>query len=90
MLPGPTLVEGMEYSVMSPVLGDILPILLPLVSVNQRSPSGPEVIVPGFAFVVGIAYSVTLPVVGEILPIKFPEVPVDSEKIVNQRLPQVR
>ena len=54
---------------------------------NQRLPSGPEVIAPGLAFAVGIAYSVTLPVVEEILPIKFPEVPVDSEKIVNQRLP---
>ena len=69
MLPGPTLVEGMEYSVMSPVLGDILPILFPYASVNQRLPSGPAVIAIGFAFVVGIANSLTLPVTGEIFPI---------------------
>jgi hypothetical protein len=65
---------------MTPVFGDISPILSPLFSVNHRFPSRPEVIWIGAPVTVVIRYSVTTPAV-VILPM-FPA--VDS---VNQRLP---
>jgi len=58
----------------------ILPILLPPVSVNQRSPSGPAVIPFGWLPAVGIANSMIDPLV-VILPILFVRLSV------NQRFP---
>ena len=58
------------YSVMVPE-GVILPILLAKYSVNQRLPSGPEVIPTESLFSVGRGYSVMIPE-GVILPILLP------------------
>src|SRR5947207_11213648 len=70
---------GTAYSVMVPE-GVILPILLPVHSVNQRFPSAPEVILTGTLFAVGRGYSVMVPE-GVILPILLASISV------NQRFP---
>ena len=63
--PLPTV--GISYSVMSPVVGEILPILFPLFSVNHKLPSEQEVtsLIP--AWLEGTLYWEILPVIGEIV-----------------------
>ncbi len=72
---------GVANSVMTWVVGLIIPILLAPSSVNQRLPSGPAVIPSGPELAVGMVNSVMAWVVGLIIPIALPP---DS---VNQRLP---
>ena len=67
MFCGPLFDVGTLYSVITPE-GVILPILLPVFSVNHTLPSGPGAIPTGKADAVGIVYSVIAPVVGLILP----------------------
>src|SRR3954466_8247225 len=63
-------------------LGVMRPILLPMSSVNQRLPSGPEMIWKGRPDTVGTAYSVMVPAV-----VIFPICLVVLLNPVNQRFP---
>ena len=69
-MPSGLLAVGIGNSVMTPAVV-IRPILLPLLSVNQRLPSGPAVMPRGTASGVGIGNSVTTPAV-VIRPILLP------------------
>ena len=53
------------------MLGLIIPILRPCSSVNQRFPSGPDVIPAGDAPAVGMGYSDVVSVAGLNVPIEF-------------------
>ena len=78
---GVALAVGMGNSVMTWVVGLIVPILLAPYSVNQRLPSGPAVIPSGTAVAVGSVKSVVAWVVGLIMPT------LSALISVNQRLP---
>ncbi len=75
---------GTEYSEIVPLAGSTRPILLPGDSVNQRAPSGPEVIVSGCPLLGG-GWFVISPVDGSMRPIR----PAGSPRArsVNQTLP---
>ena len=62
MLRGALLFVGTLYSEMIVPLGEILPILFALYSVNQRLLSGPAVMLNGALFA-GVLYSVVTPVI---------------------------
>ena len=73
---GPTTIEsgsecavGVAYSVMTSVVGLIMPILPAPSSVNQRLPSGPTVIPYGSESVEGVGISLIVPVEGSRIPI---------------------
>ena len=73
--------RGRRYSVMTSVVGSIMPILPAPSSVNQRLPSGPTVIPYGSESAVGVGISLIVPVEGSRTPI-WP-----TRSSVNQTLP---
>src|SRR6516165_4256105 len=86
--PGPLLLYGTAISVMTPVVGSIVPIWPApcMVSVNQSLPSGPRVIPLGYEPAVGVLNSVMVLVLGLILPITFDVFPFTTGT-VNQTSP---